>query len=350
MNTKNREAIKDIKKKILAMLEERHALEQSSTGTATPSKYWSDFCSTFDYMLGLDEEYFDKLRLHTYHLTGDNYQKYFFEKGKDSMQNEWNILTKTIPAEYIISEPEGGIGFQLADGRMISMDLLRYQHSICTLYHNKVLANIIKNPGARPVILEIGAGYGALAHHLSRIIGHCTCIIVDLPETLIFSASYLTLLNPDKKLYLYEKNTFSRIVQQESIKDFDFIFIPNYKLSALSNISFDLVMNVASFQEMKKEQVKSYLDFIAKTCTGYLYSWNQNVKPKNREPLNVTNLLKEHFELNEISKITWQEKITSAIRLQLKKIAASLGLIDKTRVQSPDWHYHEYLCTTRIRK
>ncbi len=53
-------------------------LAAEGTDPAQPSQYWSDFCSAFDYMLELPEESFAKLRLHADHLTGDNYQTYYF--------------------------------------------------------------------------------------------------------------------------------------------------------------------------------------------------------------------------------------------------------------------------------
>ena len=326
------------------MLDERHKLQTDGKGTATPSKYWSDFCSTFDYMLGLSEEYFSKLRLHTYHLTGDNYQKYFFEKGKDALLAEWTTLIKNLPAEYVVTEPEAGIGFEFADGTILSKDVVRYQQVISTLFHHGIFSSLINTSGTSPLLLEIGAGYGALAHHLVRIIKKCTYIIVDLPETLIFSAPYLALLNPDKKLYLYDKNNYAQMLQPDTIHNFDFILLPNYKLDALSAVRFDLVVNMASFQEMKKEQVADYLNFVAKTCKGTLYSWNQNVKPKNKELLNLTEMLKERFECEKISPTAHTEKFAESVRYQLKKIAAAIGLIDKTRVSSPDWHYYEYIC------
>jgi len=64
-------------------------------------------------MLWLLEECFSKLRLHTYHLTGDNYQTYYFGT-PDSLRPLWEECVKDIPSEYVLSEPAGGIGFDFS--------------------------------------------------------------------------------------------------------------------------------------------------------------------------------------------------------------------------------------------
>jgi hypothetical protein len=79
MEEHNRVMIKNIKSKVRAMLDERHQLLQAENATGiAPSKYWVDCCSYFDYMLGLSEEAYSKIRLHTHHLTADYYQTYYF--------------------------------------------------------------------------------------------------------------------------------------------------------------------------------------------------------------------------------------------------------------------------------
>jgi putative sugar O-methyltransferase len=55
---------------------------------------------------------------------------------------------------------------------------------------------------------------------------------------------------------------------------YDYIFVPNYRLDELRRLSFDLVMNVASMQEMREDQVRTYLDFIRSTLRGAFFSAN----------------------------------------------------------------------------
>ena len=83
-------------------------------------------------------------------------------------------------------------------------------------------------------VLEIGAGYGGLAHHLLGILGNVTYFIVDLPETLLFSASYLSSLNPGKSIYIYDSNDFSEFINSNRIQSYDFILIPRTRSLALA--------------------------------------------------------------------------------------------------------------------
>jgi len=128
------EMIRNIKSRIIDMLEERQRLQNKELSVASPSKYWSDFCSFFDYMLWLPEESFSKIRLHTYHLTADNYQTYYFNVEASYFVSNWEELTKNIPSLYKIYEPEGGIGFSLGNGKVVSHDILRFQYIVLKLY------------------------------------------------------------------------------------------------------------------------------------------------------------------------------------------------------------------------
>ena len=116
-----------------------------------------------------------------------------------------------------------------------------------------------KHKDQRNLVLEVGGGYGGLAHHLSNILKNVTYVIVDLPETLLFSAAYISLQNPDKKIYLYDSADFSEFINGGQAGSYDFVLIPNYRLPSLNDWEFKLVINMISFQEMSAPQVNDYL-------------------------------------------------------------------------------------------
>ena len=303
MQSTNHLKIEEIKFKIECMLKERQLLESNNTTVVSPSKYWSDFCSCFEYMLELSEKSFAKLRLHTYHLTGDNYQLYYFGDPEAFLKAyHWKALVDGVPTEYVLNEPEDGIGFRYSDGRFLSSDIARFQRVVSSLYRHHVLTDLSSSDAPRLYVLEVGGGYGGLGHHLSRIIKNTTYIIVDLPETLLYSASYLTQHNPEKKLYLYDSSTFSSLIGSTELAAYDFLLLPNYQLHALANARFDLVINVASLQEMRTPQAETYLDFIRETCRGVFYSWNEDHQPRNKELVNLSELLRQRFELQEVTR------------------------------------------------
>jgi len=110
MKELDRGRIRKIKSGIVAMPAKRQSLERSvqtpQKSVIHPTELWSVSCSSFDYLLGLREEPFEKLRLHTYHLTGDNYQTYRFgDPGRFREASNIDGLTEGIPPEYVLNEP-----------------------------------------------------------------------------------------------------------------------------------------------------------------------------------------------------------------------------------------------------
>jgi len=351
-----RAKIKAIKAKIIAMLEERHALASAGSDNTSASRYWSDFCSFFDYMLELPEEYFAKIRLHTYHLTSDNYQTYYFGNPQNFRHSlNLEVLTRDLPHEYVLNEPEGGIGHRYGEGRFISIDVARFQRVVSSLYRHHVFSELPSSRDRQTYVLEIGGGYGGLAHHMSRIIERVTYVIVDLPETFIYSAPYLSMLNPEKRIYLYDKESFPQLLQHGELEQYDFVLLPNYKLQDLKNLRFDLVVNVASLQEMRNAQAEEYLNFIRETCRGRFYSWNDDRQVGNEELINLSELLRQRFDLLDITEENLflepdnQPTQTSVLRRVLKKMAIKAGLLEEHK--PPRYiagyalpTYREYIC------
>lgn len=351
-----RDRIKEIKAKIIAMLEERYALEHTGSNNASPSRYWSDFCSFFDYMLELPEEYFAKIRHHTYHLTSDNYQTYYFGN-PDTFRRSLNLeaITRDLPSQYIINEPEGGIGHRYDEGRFISIDVARFQRVVSSLYRHHIFSELPSARDEQTYVLEIGGGYGGLAHHLSRIIGRVTYLIIDLPETFIYSASYLSMLNPQKRIYLYDRESFPHLLRSGELGQYDFVLLPNYKMQDLRNLRFDLAVNVASLQEMRNAQAEEYLEFIRQTCRGVFYSWNDDCQTGNEELSNLSELLRQRFDLLDITEENLylepdnQPTQSSFLRRTLKKIAVRAGVVEEYK--PPRYiagyalpTYREYIC------
>ena len=344
--------IRDIKRKVTGMIEERQHLESDIAEVKSPNEYWSDVCSSFDYMLGLPEESFSNLKVHTYHITGDSYLHYDGHRDAAAFRSAVDLdgMTKDIPAEMVLNEPDDGIGFSYDDGRFVNIDVLRYQRVVNTLYRRGIIADLASdNPEQRSVVLEIGGGYGALAHHLSNILGKATYVIVDLPETLLFSAAYITLHNPDKKIYLYDSDDFSSLIDSGEVKAYDFVLIPNYKLDSLDDWSFKLAINMISFQEMSASQVHEYLDFIRERCTGVLYCWNMDSHVQNTDLMSMAEMLNGRFDFVEAGQPDKGPSRTSRLVDGLKSIASTVGLANPPQRTGSVAIYitrgREYICS-----
>ena len=333
--------IQGIKSRVKAMLGERELLA-GENDIYKPSKYWTDFCSYFEYVMDLPDKYFERIRLHTYHLTSDNYLTYYFGDPQ-ALEIPMRSLSDGLPDQFAVSEPEGGIGFRLPDGRFASWDTYRFQQVIRAFYKNGIFDKFLKLRDRRHVILEIGGGYGGLAHQLSRLCPNTTYIILDLPETLLFSASYLGTLNPRKSVYLYDKETVASSLAPSGVNEWDFILLPNYKLEALRGMRFELVINILSLQEMQERQVALYLDFIRDTCDGFFYSNNQDRQERNLELKSLTEMLSQRFQLKDISHDhEWSPRTGQESALTLQKVIYKVigrvgrGLMNFTRDKKPE--------------
>ncbi len=341
LNKEDSDKVRIIKSGILSMIDERNSIKEADNNFISASAYWASFCEKFQYLFGLSEEYFGQLRLHTYHLDGDNYQTYFFKRNINADRKLWENLTAGLPKERILSAPlileEPGYDF---DGKIISTTVLNCQHAINTLFAEGIIDRLSRVPG-KVTVLEIGGGYGALVYHLDRFIKNAAYIIVDLPETLLFSAVYLSLCFPRKSVYFYNRATIAQAVSN-NFAGYDIVLLPNYILEQLQNMKFDLVTNMQSFQEMRPKQLDAYLEFIAKTLRGELYSWNNDANPQNKEGVHVTTQLKNKFRLKAI---TWAPpKLSIFSRLQDISLRKILNRFHKVVTTGSAFGLKEYIC------
>jgi len=336
--------VRVIKDLVLSMIQERVVIDFRNEDIKTPSAYWSSFCNKFQYMLGLSEEYYGSLRLHTYHLDGDNYQNYFFKRNLKTDKRIWEGLTKDIQKKYILSAPSylGEPGY-VFNGHVVSTTVLNCQHAINTFLKENIMQRLESKP-TRTHILEIGGGYGALAYHINKIIKNTTYVIVDLPETLLFSAVYLSLCLPKQSIYIYDRQTFP-VSASNNFSGYDFVLLPNYSIDYIKKMRFDLVINMQSFQEMRPAQLDIYLDFIYGVLDGELYSWNNDAQAQNQEGVNVTEQLKRKFTIKPIH---WPQPGYSAMSRFLdispRKI---LNRFNKILHHNPSVNLREYVCTKK---
>ncbi len=344
-------AIREIKIRVNNMLAERHAITgEANIHMSTPSEYWQRGCRYFEYMLDLPEKYFTTLREHSHHLTGDRYTLYMApnEQNQRKYQKAFNHLWSQIPEQYWINEPEEGYGFQYKE-RWINNDTLRYQEVINRLYQEGILQAVSKSEDPLN-ILEIGGGFGGFIYHLSRCLPpkNCKYFIIDLPEVLLFSASYLAMHQSPDEVYIYDSKTTLEDQKVEFTKH-RFNLIPSYQLELLENIVFKLVVNMASFQEMRSQQVNEYLDFIERHLDGILFSRNRDINLRqNPEGLHIGEALEERFLVEEVP-IIGKSALTkkNRVRKSLLNFGRKL-LIDSNRSRLPKGTpYKDYICQPR---
>ena len=125
-------------------------------------------------------------------------------------------------------------------------------HVYWNFYLHSVSAHHLKQ-GAR-YYCEIGAGNGNLAalfHHYNNM----HCVVIDLPETILLSATYLKSLFPNATLLLPNE---VRTLNEEVFEKFVFIFLTPSQIGILPSKAFDICVNLVSMQEMTHSQIAEY--------------------------------------------------------------------------------------------
>lgn len=176
-----------------------------------------------------------------------------------------------LPAYLQISPaPLMGESGWMMDGVIVNYDTMAYWERLAILYQTGLLdRNSPRCLKSRARILEIGGGYGGLAHLLRTAIGTVEYTIVDLPESLIYSAMYLSACFED-----------------------GFRFIPNYRFRELAGERFDLVINTLSMSEMSEKQVRAYCRQLAGMTPRF---FEQNHDCRNIGLGNAQDIIGDYF-------------------------------------------------------
>jgi putative sugar O-methyltransferase len=194
---------------------------------------------------------------------------------------EYHRHAKVVKKEILFSLSESYAGNNLCvNYRGIRLSLRLLFHSIITdnILHNTKFSN-------RPIIWEIGAGYGGLARILKSYIPNSCHILLDLPETLTYCSYFIAYNFPDKKI-AYLSDIIDRLDEFETIiKEYDFIIIPPWVSPYIPKSSIDLVIDTYSMSEMSKVYAKYYIHHIDRTLKngGYFYSINKRFKREDEK-------------------------------------------------------------------
>ena len=252
------------------------------------SAFWSDALTYLNYIRELSDKQLAFIRIHTSLITGHFTLQHIHDPRRLTWDDEqtregvplvaaYKALVEDVPESHWCDEPAlhqtiENIGFRWR-GKLLTDDLLRYQRALTNLYN---LGLVAPKP-RRLLIFEIGGGYGALAHQVHRVVAApgVAYIIVDLPEMLFWSAVYLRVNNPGKRLYVFDRQTFSPAQLPDILANHDFVLLPPYLLAELPTFpDIDLAINMLSFQEMREDQIRVYCDFLARHLNGWFLSEN----------------------------------------------------------------------------
>jgi hypothetical protein len=266
---------------------------------ATPSAYWAGELENIEYMVDATPLIVGKLRHHAFHVT--NVRPYEYrDKGdgrRDFFEERLRALRALAGDALLVPEAPalGGFGYDIG-GRLFNVDTLKYFEVLIGMERGGVLGAV--RGLARPLVCEIGAGWGGFAYQFKTLFPHTTYVIVDFPELFLFSATYLGALFPDARVVFAGTSATATI---EGWKDADFVFVPHLLFRLVSTLPLDLTVNMVSFQEMTDAQVRGYAAMAATAGCPWLYSMNRERSPYNAQLASVSGALADWYGLTEVA-------------------------------------------------
>ena len=284
-----------VKDRVLSMLGE------SFGGKDIPSRYWEEELAGFDYMLDASPLIIRKLREHCYHITGLKSYEYRLHHAhkKESFKQKLEALRKVDSKGLFIPEARelSGFGHEI-DGELVNIDTLKFYESLIALDHAGLLDNI-RRSASKPIVVEIGGGWGGFAYQFKKTCLQCTYVIIDLPQTMLFSGVYLKSLFPKAKTFIYGEGGYS--LPQDDISNYDFVFLPHYSINSLRLPRIDLAINMVSFQEMSSAQVLGYIRWLRESGCKTLYSHNRARSAHNDQLSDVSEIISKGYKVDVVS-------------------------------------------------
>lgn len=260
---------------------------------AAPSNYWQAELGGFDYLLDASPLVVEKLREHCHHITGISAYRYRAHHAHEAGDHDRKlaVLRKNDVSDLFVPERPtlGGFGHQV-EGGLANLDTLKFYECMIALDRAGFLDGAKAD---RPETwLEIGGGWGGFGAAAKTRFPKLTYVIVDLPQTLLFSATYLLSAFPEARIALYPELSVAEMAAR--IDEFDFVLLPHTRFDDIA-FAIDLGINMVSFQEMTNAQVAHYLDRLAAMDCRRLYSFNRDESGNNREISKVSALIADHF-------------------------------------------------------
>ncbi len=181
-----------------------------------------------------------------------------------SLARNYGINIDALPADICESKhlPDERCGYR--EGRRLSSDFLYRLCQVSYLQRTRSL-------GESPTILEVGAGYGALARTILLSVPSTRYVIVDIPETLFFAELFLRSEFPHKSFSFVGSNT-----SDAEMMESDIVLVPTGFRNRINDICFDLTINTNSLGEMPLPVSRGMIEWITKDIQpAKLFSLNR---------------------------------------------------------------------------
>ena len=268
-----------------------------------------------------------------------NLSKFMTEKVK-------NLIYST-DVEYVVANCIGDVGNPVVYNMNIKSESsknykVRYNtHDHDDIYYSWFIVNQLNHlDQEKPIICEIGSGYGGLASKIKNNLKKSRLIIFDLPEVNAVQSYYLLNTFPNQKIFGYKD--FLKYGSKILDEDFDFLIMPGWTASdLLKNRHVDAFINVRSMMEMTSAVIKDYFSVIQANLreNGLFACINRYMKPVMTQPNNT--------EINRIAEYPFDDYWSPLYSCPSHNQPHIHVLIAKREREKPKYPFKELLRTVR---
>ena len=170
-------------------------------------------------------------------------------------------------------------------------------------FFNEVYGSLldeITSDKKRPIIADLGAGYGKLAYFILRKKQNFCFIDFDIPEVLTLASFYLMKTFPKKKVLLYGEDEFNK----EALRKYDLIFMPPWEIKKTEEDSIDLFINKNSLGEMTKEAAEANVFYICKASQYFFHMNHEHYR--NHYSDGSKSILNEEYPISKKMKLLFR--------------------------------------------
>jgi putative sugar O-methyltransferase len=204
-------------------------------------------------------------------------------------------------------------------GRRISQDLAN------SIRESNRIAQYLPLARGRPVIGELGAGYGRLAYSMLAGTGSRYSIF-DIPPALLVSEWYLTRLFPARRIFRFRRfSRFEEVAEELAAADVAF-FTPN-QLLLFPEQHFDAFVSISTLPEMTLAQIDNYLALLGRLTRRviYLKQWRRWRNEKDDfefryEQLRLAAEWLLRFDAADIVQPHFQERVWTRVGAELSDV------------------------------
>lgn len=254
------------------------------------------------------------------------YNILYNENEKDEIIKRFNelVLMMNDQIEYLffnneIGSPQRYIHNYKGRKYLLNFDDLYQVYAAWQLnrFIHKIYDNKIK------IILEIGGGYGNLAHKMKQLYKKSKYIIVDLPEVLLLQHYYLINNNSEYKIINLIDNSTEIDVENDN---FDILLIP-FNLYNKYKFKCDIIINMRSMGEMPKKDLYNYIYWIEENMKigGLFYNVNRYVFTKSIDKNKIRDCPYDNYWKIIVSQPQWLQTHLHEFILQRSSTVSTIS-------------------------